>query len=310
MKTLLAALALTLSASIASAQADDLVAKRDEKLKSEFLKKADWITDYDKARETAKSTGKVIFAVFSRSYAPCPACHQLENGPLLAEDFAKFAKDYVLFLHITTMIPGEKHGDLLEEKGGYAFPWIVFMDASGEILYEHKGERSAEAFGATGTQAKAYVALQEKAAKGDAAAKVDLAILQLSLLKITTAEADQAVKEAGAPPTKEQQSSLDVARTNVQLREEVKAVRTDAQLEALKARFYARFKEGKLMPTNDFVLQNYCLRVLEASVEQKDPDTYAGALKVLREKYGKEEQLIPFFEERDKELKELRASKK
>lgn len=307
MRTLLAVLALTLSA---SAQEDDLVAKRDAKLKSEFLKKADWITDFDKARETAKSTGKVIFTVFSRSYAPCPACHQLENGPLLEEDFAKFAKDYVLFLHITTMIPGEKHGDLLEQKGGYAFPWIVFMDSSGEILYEHNAERSAEAFGKTGAQAKAYVALREKAAKGDAAAKIDLAILRLTLLKTTVAEADQAVKDAGAPPTPEQQASLDVARTNVSLREEVRAVRSDAQLEALKARFYARFKEGKLMPTNDFVLQNYCLRVLEASVEQKDPDTYAGALKVLRDRYGKEEQLIPFFEERDKELKELRASKK
>src|SRR5678816_3972798 len=116
MRTLLAALALTLSASIASAQEDDLVAKRDEKLKSEFLKKADWILDYDKARETARSTGKVLLALFSRSYAPCPACHQLENGLLLTEDFAMFSKDYVLFLHVTTMIPGEKYGDLLEQK--------------------------------------------------------------------------------------------------------------------------------------------------------------------------------------------------
>jgi len=310
LKTLLAALAMTLSAPIASAQDDGLVAKRDEKLKSEFLKKADWITDYDKARETAKSAGKLMFTVFSRSYAPCPACHQLENGPLLAEDFAKFANDYVLFLHITTMIPGEKHGDLLEQKGGYAYPWIVFMDASGEILLEHNGERSAEAFGKTGAQAKAYVALKDKAAKGDSSAKVDFAILQLTMLKITLAEADQAVKEAGTPPSKEQQASLDVARTNAQLRDEVRAVRTDAQLEALKARFYARFKEGKSMPTNDFVLQNYCLRVLEASAEQKDADTYAAALKVLRERYGKEEQLVPFFEERDKELQELRALKK
>jgi hypothetical protein len=251
-----------------------------------------------------------MFTVFSRSYAPCPACHQLENGPLLAEDFAKFAKDYVLFLHITTMIPGEKHGDLLEQKGGYAYPWIVFMDATGDILLEHKGERTAEAFGKTGTEAKAYVALREKAAKGDATAKIDFAILQLTLLKVTVAEADQAVKEAGAPPTPPQQASLDIARTNAQLREELRAVKTDAQLEALKARFYARFKEGKTMPTNDIVLQNYCLRVLEVSFEQKDPDTYAGALKVLRDRYGKEEQLVPFFEERDKELKELRASKK
>lgn len=310
MRMLLAALALTLSASNASAQDDDLVAKRDEKLKSEFLKKADWILDYDKARETAKATGKVMFTVFSRSYAPCPACHQLENGPLLAEDFAKFAKDYVLFLHITTMIPGEKYGDLLEQKGGNGFPWIVFMDASGEILFEHEGERSAEGFGKTGAQAKTYVALQEKVVKNDAAARIDLAILRLTLLKISMAEADRTFKEAGAPPTKEQQAAMDVARTNGELLEEVRSVKNGAQLLALKARFYARFKEGKPLPTNDLVLQNYCLRVLEAAFDQKDADTYAAALKVLRDRYGKEEQFVPFFEERDKELKELRATKK
>src|ERR1700690_3491752 len=157
MKTTATALLLALCASTGFAQ--DLVAKRDEKLKSEFLKKADWITDYDKARETAKSSGKVMFTLFSRSYAPCPACHQLENGPLLEDDFAKFAKDYVLYLHITTMIPGEKYGDLLEQKGGNAFPWLVFMDAAGEIILEHQGERSAAGFAKSGEQAKSWLTL-------------------------------------------------------------------------------------------------------------------------------------------------------
>ena len=50
--------------------------------------------------------------------------------------------------------------------------------------------------------------------------------------------------------------------------------------------------------------------MLEAAFDQKDADTYAAALKVLRDRYGKEEQFVPFFEERDKELKELRATKK
>lgn len=51
------------------ASQDDLIKKRDEKLQLAFLKKANWITDYDKAREEAKKGGKPIFAYFSRSYA-------------------------------------------------------------------------------------------------------------------------------------------------------------------------------------------------------------------------------------------------
>jgi len=50
-------------------RAGDLEDKRDALLKEEWLKKADWITDYDKAREESKKTGKAIFGYFTRSYA-------------------------------------------------------------------------------------------------------------------------------------------------------------------------------------------------------------------------------------------------
>ena len=53
-----------------SAFAQSLEEKRDKKLASEFLKKAAWTTDYDKAREEAKKTGKPIFGYFTRSYSP------------------------------------------------------------------------------------------------------------------------------------------------------------------------------------------------------------------------------------------------
>ena len=47
----------------------DMEAKLAEKLAEPFLKKAAWITDYDKAREESKKSGKFIFAFFTRSYA-------------------------------------------------------------------------------------------------------------------------------------------------------------------------------------------------------------------------------------------------
>lgn len=54
---------------VAGAQ-DSLESRRDAKLASEFLKKAPWMTDYDKAREESKKSNKPILAYFSRSYAP------------------------------------------------------------------------------------------------------------------------------------------------------------------------------------------------------------------------------------------------
>ncbi len=52
-----------------AAYAQDFEALRDKKLKEPFLTKAAWITDYDKAREESKKSGKPIFAYFTRSYA-------------------------------------------------------------------------------------------------------------------------------------------------------------------------------------------------------------------------------------------------
>jgi len=66
-----AVLAAALVAAIGSAAfGQSLEEKRDKKLASEFLKKAAWTTDYDKALEEAKKTGKPIFGYFSRSYSP------------------------------------------------------------------------------------------------------------------------------------------------------------------------------------------------------------------------------------------------
>ena len=56
-------------AGLAQAQ-DTPEQKRDKKLALPFLKKAPWNTDFDKAKEASKKSGKPIFAYFTRSYAP------------------------------------------------------------------------------------------------------------------------------------------------------------------------------------------------------------------------------------------------
>ena len=61
--------ALVVGAASSVCRADDLTDKRDALLKEEWLKKAEWITDYDKALAESKKTGKAIFGYFTRSYA-------------------------------------------------------------------------------------------------------------------------------------------------------------------------------------------------------------------------------------------------
>jgi hypothetical protein len=63
-------LALLIAAPAARAQDQEQMKKNlEHKLEQEFLKNASWITDFDKAKEEAKKTKKLIFAYFTRSYA-------------------------------------------------------------------------------------------------------------------------------------------------------------------------------------------------------------------------------------------------
>ncbi len=64
------ALATGIAAQGTDSKQQALVDKHKKKLASEFLKKAAWFTDYDKARAAAKKSDKLMFGYFTRSYAP------------------------------------------------------------------------------------------------------------------------------------------------------------------------------------------------------------------------------------------------
>jgi hypothetical protein len=65
---------LALSALLAQESADQItpeerVRRRDAKLSAPFMKNAEWLTDYEAARERAARTGRMILAYFTRSWA-------------------------------------------------------------------------------------------------------------------------------------------------------------------------------------------------------------------------------------------------
>ena len=117
------------------------------------------------------------------------------------------------------------------------------------------------------------------------------------------------LKEGGTP-TPEQQAEWDIALTNAQIRQDLRALKNEADLLALGKRYYARFKEKKPLPTSNVLLQNYLVFVMEASELEKDAETFAAAMQPLKEKFGKIEANATFFEEQEKKLKELQAAKK
>jgi hypothetical protein len=221
----------------------------------------------------------------------------------------KFSKDYVLFCHITTMIPGDKHGDLLEEKGGNAFPFLAFMDAEGSVIAIHTEDRTPAEFAKTGEKAKSFVQAKVKAEKGDPEAKIDFVILQLSFGQIKSEDARKKVTEAGTP-TKDQQAKLEAELLNAWVSETVKGVDNQDELKPVAKKFYDLYKAGKPGPTGTQAMQAYYILALGAADELKDVEGFGAILKILKDKFGAVEGAQLFFKAKEKRLEELRAEKK
>jgi hypothetical protein len=220
----------------------------------------------------------------------------------------KFSKDYVMFCHVTTMIQGDKYGSLLEEKKGEGWPHFVFMDAEGGILAIHEDEPSAAGFARTGEKVKTFAVLKDKAAKGDAAAQVDLILAELEMGRIKADEAEKKFK--ASKPTKEQEAKFASMLVNSSVLQDVEALENKDQEKALAKKYYDRFKEGKPGPTSDQAMQPYYVLTLTYAEEQKDVQTFEAALKMLKDKFGKVEAAQGFFTEKEKKLAELKESKK
>ncbi len=48
---------------------DELVVESEKKLAKPVFQKANWLFDYDEARQQAKKQGKLLFTYFTRSYS-------------------------------------------------------------------------------------------------------------------------------------------------------------------------------------------------------------------------------------------------
>ena len=84
-----------------------------------------------------------------------------------------------------THIEGRKDDDLLLQKGGNAFPHIIFMDDEGGVVAV-QNDRTVAGFEKTYKgDVQRFLELRAKAQSGDAAAQIEFALLEGSLGRIT-----------------------------------------------------------------------------------------------------------------------------
>jgi hypothetical protein len=224
----------------------------------------------------------------------------VEDGVFRSAAFQEFSKDYVMFLHVTTMIEGRKGDDLLMRIGGAAFPYVAVMDVDGSVVREHNAAPTVEAFKETGAVGRKRLELRKKAAAGDRAAILQFALARATAGQITSRKLEREIARVGELSPAEEQL---YKRTLTTLRFD------EARIYAQGA-WYARMLAAGLVPEGDEKQTAFYLEILKWAEFQEDVATYERALEEMRRMHGEEKRVAEFFEMADSKLAELKAAQK
>lgn len=222
----------------------------------------------------------------------------VEDGVLRTPAFQEFSKDYVMFLHVTTMIEGRKDDELLMRIGGAAFPHLVVMDVDGTVVREHRAAPSVEAFRETAEAGKARVALRGKAQAGDRDAILKFALARATAGQITSRRLVREIARAGELAPAEEQLYKKTLTT----------LRFDEAKIYAQGAWFARMLADGLVPDGDEKQTAFFLEILKWAEWQEDVATYERALEEMRRMHGEDQRAVEFFAMADRQLAKLKAA--
>lgn len=228
---------------------------------------------------------------------------------LSTKEFGEFAKEFVVFAHVTTRIEGRKDDDLLQKKGGQGFPHLVALDANGDVIAKLTGDRTVEGFRAMMADGAKFVAVREKKEK-----TLDDEVFLLRH-DISMGNADLAQAKARAEAMKglsdAQKKELDGALLGLEIQGMMPRARTPeeqkAQVLAAGAKFAEMWAAGR-EPTSDEAVQPFFIFMLDHAEATKDAELFGKALEKLRAKFGTNPNAAKFFERQDARLAALKGA--
>lgn len=267
---------------------EELRRLRDAKMALPVFKLAPWSFDYDAARVEAKASGKLVFAYFTRSYAPAMPATQLEQGVFSSPAFGVFARQVVLFCHVsatgTGVLEGDKYPELLREKGGRAFPFLVILDADGRVVATHPGIRNADrtvaSFEALLRDCQASLELERRFRAGENAVGLDLLAAKAAIRGITLAEARSLVAEL-RDLSEPQRLKVEATVVEIEVDEHYATVHLKTEAVAV-GKHFASMWEQRRIPTGTVAVRNFYALILEAKEAERDAKGFAAALAAYR----------------------------
>lgn len=236
---------------------------------------------------------------------------QLESSVLSKDEFATWGKDYVLFLHVTSRIKDRPNDDLLGKKGGNGFPYLVFLDAEGNVIAKHNGARNVEGFSKTAETANKFVELKKKADGGDKEAKVDLTLIQLEMGSVSVEDAKKAIADSGVELAGDRKAKFDELLLNAEINEVLQSVDGDNEESVVTAgeKLYKMAQEGRT-PKEENVVANFWSVIVTYADKKEDVKAFEQGLGELKERFGSNPRAAKWFEEKEARLEEIKAKQK
>lgn len=236
---------------------------------------------------------------------------QMESGTLSEDAFATWGKDYVLFLHITTKLKDRPNDDLLGKKGGTGFPYLVFMDAEGNVIAKHGGPRTVEGFTKSGESANKFMELKKKADGGDKEAQVDLTLMQLEMGSVSVADARKAIEASGVELAADRKAKFDKLMLNAEINEVIGGIDGDSEESVVGGgeKLYKMAQEGRT-PDDEQVAANFWSIIVMYADKKEDVAAFETGFNELKKRFGDNPRAAKWFEEKEARLKELQDKKK
>ncbi|HLG43205.1 MAG TPA: hypothetical protein VI643_07550 [Planctomycetota bacterium] len=231
----------------------------------------------------------------------------MERGALSDEAFPKFAEKYVVFMHITTRIEGEKHDKLLSEKGGTGFPFVVYMDADGNVVARHEGQRTIDGFETTAGKAREFLELKKKAEGGDKAAQLDLLKKQIEFRHFDSVEARKRV-DAIADLDEATKKDLLEKIINMKIYEIIGTITADKATRIAAGKKYNEMRLAGELPKGDRELQYLWMFILEYAESASDVRLYETGVKAVEEAFGAKTQYKRWVDQIKQKLETLKAN--
>lgn len=216
----------------------------------------------------------------------------------------------MLFCHITTRIPGREHDGLLSQKGGSGFPYLVFMDAEGDVLGEPPG-RSVQAFEGMAERAQRYLDLRRKSEKSSAE-EAELFSLEVGFGRLTLDQARAKRARLALPPEHDARLAQVIRSVEASqaVEEASETLRQRGDLEtkgpAIGERLYRDFLEKGAAPHDPRLRVSFHALIVEYGIQRKVLPAAEAAVAGLKQELGDDPRARDFLQELDARLERLR----